>query len=81
VNEFTPANGFNYYWDDVAKAPYLYNRSQKLFVTYDDKRSVQTKTQYVIDKKLSGIMFWQLMGDTFKDGLLDAINAVSNPAK
>ncbi len=81
VNEFTPANGFNYYWDDVAKAPYLYNRAQKLFVTYDDKRSVQTKTQYVIDKKLSGIMFWQLMGDTFKDGLLEAINAVSNPAK
>jgi hypothetical protein len=81
VSDFTASTGFNYYWDDVAKAPYLYNPIQKLFVTYDDKRSVQTKTQYVIDKKLSGIMFWQLMGDTFKDGLLEAINAVSNPAK
>ncbi len=40
---------------------------------------MQTKTQYVIDKKPSGIMFWQLMGDTFNDGLLDAIDAVRNP--
>lgn len=78
ISEFNAANGFNYYWDDVAKAPYLYNPTQKLFVTYDDKRSVQMKTQYVIDKKLSGIMFWQLSGDTFKDGLLDAIDAARN---
>lgn len=78
VNEFTPANGFNYYWDDLAKAPYLYNPIQKLFVTYDDKRSVKTKTQYAIDKKLSGIMFWQLTEDTFQNGLLDVIDETKN---
>lgn len=78
VNELTPANGFNYYWDDTAKAPYLYNPIEKLFVTHDDKRSVQAKTQYVIDKRLSGIMFWQLTGDPYQDGLLDAINAAKN---
>jgi chitinase len=75
VSQYTAARGFNYYWDEVAKAPYLYNRTEKLFVTFDDKRSVQTKTQYAIDKKLSGIMFWQLTEDTFTDGLLDAIDA------
>ena len=78
VNELTPANGFNYYWDDTAKAPYLYNPIEKLFVTHDDKRSVQAKTQYVIDKKLNGIMFWQLTGDAYQDGLLDAINVAKN---
>jgi chitinase len=78
VREFTTANGFNYYWDDVAKAPYLYSPAQKLFVTYDDKRSLQAKTQYAIDKKLSGVMFWQLTEDTFTDGLLDAIDAARN---
>jgi chitinase len=81
VQEFTAANGYSYYWDEVAKAPYLYNRAQKLFVTYDDKRSIQAKTQYVIDKKLGGIMFWQLTEDTFKDGLLDAIDAARNGRK
>ncbi len=78
ASRYTPAQGFNYHWHDLAKAPYLYNPSQKLFVTYDNKRSVQTKTQYVIDKKLSGIMFWQLTEDTFEDGLLHAIDAARN---
>ena len=75
VKQFTKEQGFNYHWDDVAKAPFLYNPDQKLFVTFDDKRSVQAKTQYVIDKKLSGIMFWQLTEDTNANGLLDAIDA------
>jgi chitinase len=44
-------NGFVYYWDDVAKAPYLYNQAQKLFVTFDDKRSIELRTKHVIDRK------------------------------
>jgi chitinase len=78
VSQFTPAQGFHYFWDDLANAPYLYNPSQKLFVTYDDKRAVQTKTKYVMDKKLGGIMFWQLTEDTFQNGLLDAIDDARN---
>lgn len=75
-NEFTKANGYEAYWDEVAKAPYSYNASQKLFATYDDIRSVKLKTQYVIDQKLNGIMFWDLGGDVQNNGLLDAINEV-----
>jgi chitinase len=81
VDQYTAAQGYNYFWDDLAKAPYLYNSAQKVFVTYDDKRSVQAKTQYVIDKKLGGIMFWQLTEDAFQDGLLDAIDAARNGKK
>lgn len=76
VSQFTSANGYNSFWDDTAKAPFLYNSTQKLYVTYDDKRSVQLKTQYAIDKNLNGIMFWQLAGDNYKDGLLDTIDQV-----
>ena len=72
--ELSVAKGFNRFWDDVAKAPYMYNVEQKLFVTYDDKRSLQLKTQYVADQKLNGIMFWQLGDDTFNDGLLETID-------
>lgn len=75
-NEFTKANGYEAYWDDVAKAPYSYNATQKLFATYDDIRSIKLKTQYVIDQKLNGIMFWDLGGDVQNNGLLDAINEV-----
>jgi chitinase len=69
-------SGFVSHWDDHAMAPYMFNPSQHLFVTYDDKRSIQLKTQYAIDKKLGGIMFWQLRDDAFTEGLLDAIDEV-----
>ena len=69
-------SGWVYHWDEIANAPYLYNASRKQFFTYDDKRSITMKTQYVIDNKLGGIMYWHLGGDTFSDGLLDAIDKV-----
>lgn len=71
--ELASDSGFVYHWDDTSKAPYLYNSSKKLFVTYDDPRSIRLKTRYVIEKGLGGIMFWELGGDLYKNGLLDAI--------
>ncbi len=76
ATELSPDSGFVYHWDDIAKAPFMYNPSKKLFVTFDDKRSVELKTRYVIDHKLGGIMFWQLRNDTYKDGLLEVIDKV-----
>jgi chitinase len=76
AKQFSPAQGFTYYWDDEASAPYYYNSAKKLFVTFDDKRSIELKTRYVIDKKLNGIMFWQLALDTNRNGFLDVIDAV-----
>ena len=66
-------NGFVRYWDDIAKAPYLYNASDSVFISYEDTVSISLKTRYVIDKGMGGIMFWQLVGDAEKDGLVDAI--------
>lgn len=67
-------NGFAFYWDSTAKAPYAYNAAQKIFATFDDKHSIEAKTQYVVEKKLGGIMFWELSHDTAKDGLVHTIN-------
>ena len=71
---FKENDGYNYHWDSIAQAPFLYNKRLKTFVSFDDKKSVSLKTKYAIDNKLGGIMFWQLRGDSFKDGLLDAID-------
>lgn len=73
-------SGFVSHWDKNAGAPYMFNPSQHLFVTYDDKRSIQLKTKYAMDKRLGGIMFWQLRDDAYTEGLLDAIDdAKLNP--
>jgi chitinase len=66
-------NGFVRYWDPVAKAPFLYNAEDSLFISYEDTVSVKLKTEYAINNGLGGIMFWELRLDTDKNGLLDAI--------
>jgi chitinase len=66
-------NGFDFYYDSISKAAWAYNKSQKLFATYDDKFSVKNKANYVMDENLGGIMFWSLNGDYYDNGLLDII--------
>lgn len=72
-SELSAPNGFKLYWDGKAKAPYAYNAQQKLFATFDDKKSIRIKTQYVVDQQLDGIMFWEISHDTNSDGLVAEI--------
>jgi chitinase len=69
----TAANGYHTYWDAAAQAPYSYNADRKLFLTYDNERSITAKARYVLDKQLNGILFWELRLDRPRDGLLDAV--------
>lgn len=67
--------GYVYYWDDIAKAPYMYNKTAYKLFTYDNEQSMALKTKYAVDKGLNGIMFWQLADDKPTGGLLDAIDS------
>jgi chitinase len=67
------SSGYSRYWDPDASAPYLYNSTQRIFVSYEDPESVRLKANYVMQHKLGGIMFWEYSGDS--DGaLLNAID-------
>lgn len=72
----TEANGWKYFWDDKAKAPYWYNEKEKVFATADDLASIKAKAEYVKTKKLGGIMFWELSLDKTRDGMLNTIYEV-----
>ena len=61
---------FNFYWDTLASSPYAYDSINKIFATFDDHKSIKLKSKYALDKKLGGIMFWQLMNDKKQNGLL-----------
>ncbi len=65
--------GLQQYWDETSHAPYGYDATNKLFATFDNKKSLAVKTKYAMDQKLNGIMFWELSHDTYTDGLVDAI--------
>jgi chitinase len=65
--------GFERYWDEKAKAPYLWNAETRQLVTYDDEESVKFKCEYVKDRHMAGVMFWQYASDP-KEYLLTAVN-------
>lgn len=76
ASDLTTAKGWEYFWDAKAQAPYWYNKGKRMFATGDDLSSVTAKTKYALEKKLGGIMFWELTLDTNRDGMLHAIDKV-----
>ena len=56
-------DGFTRYFDDVARVPWLYNPTTRVWVTYDDAESIGEKAAYVRENGLGGVMFWELSGD------------------
>ena len=69
--EYIDKNGFTRYWDDEAKAPYLYDGST--FISYEDEESIGCKCAYVRQEGLLGVMFWEYSCDKTLQ-LLDAIH-------
>jgi chitinase len=67
--------GFKYHWDKAAKAPYLFNKQESVFITYDNKKSVRLKCRYVLKNELAGVMFWEYNNDP-KGYLLNVIHKV-----
>ncbi len=53
-------NGFTRFWDDQAKAAWLYNGDT--FVTYEDPDSLREKIKMVKEMGLAGIMYWAYGG-------------------
>ena len=56
-------NLFEEKWDDVAKVPYLINKKDTSFVSYDNEKSIRLKAQYVMDKKCGGVIIWDATND------------------
>lgn len=69
--------GYERFWHDEAKVPWLYNPTTQIMISYDDEVSIQAKAEYIISENLGGGMFWEFSGD--KDAqLLNVVNDVFN---
>jgi chitinase len=72
MGKLPEAAGFQRFWHTEAQVPWLYNPASRIWISYDDPESVRRKAEYVRERGLGGIMFWELGGD---DGsLLQAIH-------
>ncbi|MGF1910994.1 glycosyl hydrolase family 18 protein [Vibrio kasasachensis] len=54
---------YSRFYDNVAVAPWLWNAEKSVFLSIEDKASINVKANYVVDKEIGGIMFWELAGD------------------
>jgi chitinase len=63
VDRFIGKQGFVRYWDGHSQAPYLWNAQSRVFITYDDPKSLWAKARYVKEHHLGGVMFWELSQD------------------
>lgn len=61
ADRLTGTYGRNY--DNTLTAPWLWNSAKKVFLSTEDDQSVTAKAQYVVDKGLGGVMFWEMAGD------------------
>lgn len=59
-------------WDDECKVPYIYDANNKRFYSYENEKSIGIKCEYIHDKGLAGMMYWQRTQD-YNNKLLNAI--------
>ncbi|WP_083921192.1 glycosyl hydrolase family 18 protein [Hahella ganghwensis] len=65
-------NGYKYFYDESAEAPYLWNYSNGSLITFDNARSVKAKGQYVRNNGFAGIFSWEIDADN--GNILNAIH-------
>ena len=62
-----------YHYDTDAQAPFIYDGTKGIYISYDDARSIQAKVDIVHKLGLAGIFGWELGMDRSGD-LVDAVN-------
>ncbi len=72
LNNAATDDGIYLGWDASAQAPYIISRSENIFITYDNVRSVTLKTDYAKANGLGGVMYWDHGSDISGD-LISAI--------
>ena len=75
-------NGYVKYWDEASQAPYLFNASKGIFLTYDDERSAKIKCEIAGSAGIRGIMVFDYCttdGIGIFDNMRSWIDAASGP--
>ncbi|MEG0297581.1 MAG: glycosyl hydrolase family 18 protein [Clostridium sp.] len=62
------SGGWVKYRDEVSKVPYLYNKTLKAMLTYEDEQSLSDRCDFVTANDYGGIIIWEISGDDIKGG-------------
>jgi chitinase len=61
------------YWHPVAQSPWLFNPAERIFISYEDARSIGLRAELARDSGLRGVFTWELTGDDDQQSLLQAM--------
>ena len=64
VNNYLSNSTYTRYYDASAGVPYIVKNDGTEFVSYDDPRSIEDKSAYILDMELGGMMYWENGTDT-----------------
>lgn len=59
----TAASPWIRHFDNITQTPWLYNPTNKQFISYDDPISLGVKTQHALSKDLAGLFCWSVEQD------------------
>lgn len=74
LDKMSTNNAIKAYFDDTAKAPYIFDSANNIFITYENEVSIGYKCDYIKEKGLAGIMYW----DNGSDDTNELITAINN---
>jgi chitinase len=72
IVELTKQQGFKRYVDESAQTPYLWDADSLRFVTIEDSASLVLKANYIKQRGLKGVMFWEYSQD-FQNVLMNTL--------
>lgn len=67
-------DGFERYWDDVAKVPYIYNSDTDEWASVADLESIFRKAEYVLNEGMAGMQVWELSFDSDDHDIVSTIH-------
>lgn len=73
MKNYTKQQGYQQGYDQASEAPFLWNPEKKVYISYDNARSIKAKAQWVKQHGLAGIFAWELTGDTDDNALVNAM--------
>jgi chitinase len=77
VEKYESDPSFAQFWDAVAQAPWLFSTDAATVISYETPRSLKRKIEYLKEKGLGGVMFWEYAND-YDTRLLKTIDAALN---
>lgn len=74
MKNYGQKQGYQQGYDKEAEAPFLWNPEKKVFISYENARSIKAKAEWVKQNGLAGIFAWELTGDTGDNELVEAMH-------